>query len=116
MGMPKRGRPTVMTPEILDKLRYVFSIGGTRKEAYTYAQIGESTFYEYLQDNPNFAEEIERLIQDPILKAKKTVYDSLENVRDAQWYLERKAKDEFAQRSEVTGKDGKDLQGIIKVE
>jgi hypothetical protein len=30
-------------------------------------------------------------------------------IKTSQWYLERKKKDEFSARSELTGKDGKDL-------
>lgn len=96
------GRPTVMTPKTLDKLRYVFSIGGTKKEACIYARIGESTLYDYIEANPEFSEEIEALIQDPILKARKTVVDSLDDTKNAQWYLERKKKDEFSQKVETT--------------
>jgi hypothetical protein len=103
-------RPTVMTPETLDKLRYVFSIGGSKKEAAIYAKISESTLFDYIKDNPEFSEEIEALIQEPILKAKYTIVESLKDVKDAQWYLERKLKSEFSTRNELTGKDGEQLQ------
>ena len=45
----------------------------------------------------------------PILKARQTVVKALDNPQQAQWFLERKVKNEFASRSELTGKDGKDL-------
>lgn len=103
------GRPTVMTPGTIDKLMVAFALGCTDEEACAYAKISTTPMYDYQEDHPEFAEEKERLKQNPILKAKQTVVDSLGNVKDAQWYLERKKKDEFGLRHELTGKDGKPL-------
>jgi hypothetical protein len=50
------GRPTVMTPEIIAKLEYVFALGGTDKEACLYADIGLETLYNYQRNHPEFAE------------------------------------------------------------
>jgi len=106
----KMGRPTVMTPETLKLLREAFAIGCSKKEACAYAKIGESTLYDHINANPNFSEEIERLIQEPILKAKHTIVKSLDDPKNAQWYIERKLKGEFSLRSELTGKDGEAIE------
>lgn len=103
------GRPTVITPEIINKLEEVFAIGGTDNEACFYADIGKTTLYNYQQDHPEFVERKEALKERPILKARQTVVKALDNPQQAQWFLERKVKNEFASRSELTGKDGKDL-------
>ena len=103
------GRPTVITPEIISKLEEVFAIGGTDNEACFYADIGKTTLYNYQQDHPEFVERKEALKERPILKARQTVVKALDNPQQAQWFLERKVKNEFASRSELTGKDGKDL-------
>lgn len=102
-------RPTKMTPEIIERLRHAFAIGATDEEACAYARIGTSTLYDYQNKHPEFTEEKEDLKKDPILKAKHTVVKALGRSKDAQWYLERKLKNEFSQRSELTGKDGQDL-------
>lgn len=98
------GRPTVITPEILDKLREAFLMGFSDKEACFYADIGQSTLYDYQKDNPEFSEQKEQYKVNPILKAKKTIFDALEkgDVKVSQWYLERKAKGEFSTRVEAT--------------
>lgn len=98
----KEGRPTVMTKTVLLKLEQAFAIGATDREACIYADIGESTFYEYCKENKDFAERKEAIKRKPILKAKNIIADSLkkENVDTAKWYLERKAKDEFSQKIE----------------
>lgn len=90
-----------MTPEILERLRHAFAIGCTDEEACAYAQIGKSTLYNYQNDNPEFVEEKEELKKKPVLKAKSVVVASLDDVKNAQWYLERKAKDEFSVKQEV---------------
>jgi hypothetical protein len=100
------GRPTKMTTEILERLRQAFAIGCTDEEACAYARIGATTLYDYQRENPEFAQEKDELKRTPILKAKKTIVNSLNDPKNAQWYLERKAKDEFSVRQETTGKDG----------
>jgi hypothetical protein len=104
------GRPEEITPEILSQLKMAFAIGCTDEEACTFAKVPTSTFYDYQRRHPDFSEEKERLKREPILKAKNTVVKSLSDVKDAQWYLERKVKDEFSLRQEVTGKDGEKIQ------
>lgn len=108
------GRPTVVTPEILIQLKQAFAIGCTDEEACAYAKIGTSSLYRYIEKNPEFRKEADRLKQEPILKAKHTIVKSLTDVKDAQWYLERKLKSEFSTRNELTGKDGEAVE--VKVD
>jgi hypothetical protein len=109
--MEKVGRPTVMTPETIARLEDAFLIGATDKEACLVANIGMTTLYAYCQENPEFAERKEALKDTPKYKARKNVSVAIESgdKQVSQWYLERKVKDEFAQRTEQTGKEGKDL-------
>jgi hypothetical protein len=67
------GWPPVITPEILDKLEYVFSLGGTDKEACLFAEIGLETLYRYQRTHPKFGERKELLKSKPILKARVTL-------------------------------------------
>lgn len=108
------GRPSKMTPETLDKLRQAYLIGANDREAYGYADISHETFYNYIEKHPEFREQITKWQEEPILKAKTTVVKNLDkDVKNAQWYLERKKKDEFAVRQEVTGKEGDAIEAII---
>jgi hypothetical protein len=106
----KLGRPTVMTPEILDKLVEAFALGCGDKEACLLANIGMSTLYSYQETDPAFVERKHALKENPILKARKTVMDDIGNVDTAKWLLERKKKDEFSLRTELTGKDGNPVE------
>lgn len=104
------GRPTVMTPEILSKLEYAFSLGCSDLEACFYANIGKTTLYEYQKENPDFTDRKAELKENPVLLARQSVIKHMADDGDlAIKYLERKKKDEFSLRQELTGKDGKDL-------
>lgn len=107
MARPKKntkhagGRPTVFTPEVLQKLEQGFKIGLTDTECCCYADINLSTLYEYQKRNPEFLYKKEKWKQNPIAKAKHTIYKSLDDPKTAQWYLERKCKEEFSTQSKV---------------
>lgn len=105
------GRPTVMTPEIIAKLEAAFIKGATDKEAIFLADISSSAFYHYCEENPDFKERKESLKEMVKYRARSNVAEAIEKGdKDiSKWYLERKAKDEFSQRSELTGSDGSDL-------
>ncbi len=101
------GRPTKRTPEIEDRLRHAFSIGATISEACFYADIGEATYYEWVQKDPEFAEQMNKLRNKPILKARENIAKKIANGDSdiSKWYLERKRKAEFSTRSEQETKD-----------
>jgi hypothetical protein len=99
------GRPTVMTPDVLDKLKQAFLFGCTDVQAAAFADIGVATLYHYQKENKDFQEEKEKWKENPVLKAKATVYKELDKPETAKWYLERKAKDEFSTRQETLAKD-----------
>lgn len=107
----KEGRPTVMTDDTIRKLEESFSIGASDKEACFQANIGMSTLYDYCQAHPDFSERKEQLKDMPKFQARKNIASEINkgNQSMSTWYLERKAKDEFAGRTENTGAGGKDL-------
>ena len=107
----KGGRPTVMTPDTLAKLKEAFLMGCTDSEACLYAgDIAPATLYNYQEKNPKFLELKEQWKQNPILEARGSVLKGLrKNPQLALSFLERKLKSEFSTRSELTGADGKDL-------
>ena len=104
------GRPTVMTPEIINKLEQAFSLGATDLEACFYAGIGKTSLYRYQEEHPEFTERKAALKDKLVLKARQVVASAMESgdKQTAQWYLERKKKDEFSIKTESQqlGKDG----------
>lgn len=109
--MADLGRPKIITPEIKAILEEAFLVGASDKEACLIADIAPSTLYNYCTEHEDFLERKEELKEMVKYKARKNISEAIDNGNKSlsQWYLERKAKEEFAQRSEVTGKDGKDL-------
>ena len=125
------GRPSKLTPEILETLREAFTFGCSDREALLYVQdkhdlyIAESTLYDYQNREPEFLEQKRRLKERPTMKARSEVVKGLENNPEFSLkYLERKRRKEFAIRSEVdmaaevtttlTDEDKALLKGFIK--
>lgn len=91
----KLGRPKKLTRTLLQKMEEVFAMGGTDEESCFYAGISPQTLYNYQRENPDYLERKRLLKMRPILKARKSIYDSLDNPEIAKWYLARKIREEF---------------------
>lgn len=106
-----------MTEDTLRKLNEAFALGCTDEEACLYADIGTSTLYDYQKANPKFSEQKELLKQRPVLLARQSVIRGFaEDSNLALKFLERKKKDEFSLRQELTGEDNGPIQISWKVE
>jgi hypothetical protein len=111
------GRPTVITDSRLHKLKEGFLRGYNNRIACIYAELKESTFYKYCKENPEYVEKKKGWQARPVTKALDNVNNSIEegDVQTSKWLLERKLKDEFSLRNEVTGKDGEAIQTDNKI-
>lgn len=109
------GRPTVMTPDVVSKLEQAWSMGCSDLEACLFADISKQTLYDYQAKYPEFVDRKERLKESLVLKARSVIANSLNNKDEntAKWYLERKKKNEFGTRTEITGADGEPLSPPI---
>lgn len=105
-------KPLKKTPETLTKLEEAFAIDASVAEACFFAGISQKTYYEWIKNDPKLGERFAELRQNPVLKARNVVMEALNNKdKDtAKWYLERKAKNEFAPRNELTGAGGGPIQ------
>ena len=104
------GRPTKLSDDIVNKLEQCFSIDASVEEACYYCDISRQTFYEWMKADAVLSDRLERLRSKPILAARQEVVNGIKNDKDfALKYLSKKKKDEFADRVEQTGANGKDL-------
>ena len=110
------GRPTVMTDETLQVLREAFLLDCTDEEACFKANISPSTLYNYQKENPEYLELKRSYKQNPFLLARESVIKGFTNPELALKYLERKKKDEFSLRSEITGENGKAINILLSPE
>lgn len=100
----KGGRPTVMTDEMVNKLEYGFLKGLTDEQCCLFAGISKQTLYDYCHNHPEFTDRKELLKQNPTVKAKINIAEGIENGDEdlSKWYLERKSKDEFSLKQDVS--------------
>ena len=112
--MAEVGRPTVMTPEVVNKLEQGFTMGFTDEEACLYANISKQTLYDYCKRVEGYTDRKEELKNHPKLLAKVNLYNALKDnkkIEDSKWYLERRDK-EFKQKTDITSNDN-ELQPVL---
>lgn len=103
------GRPLEFTEDVVSKLEQAFALDSTVEEACLYADISRQTYYLKIKERPELSDRFDELRQRPFLKARQTLVKSLDLPEHAKWYMERKKKTEFANRTELTGADGERL-------
>lgn len=104
------GRPTEISDVKIQKLEQAFSIDATIKEACFYADISPQTYYNWIETRPELLERFNALREKPVLQARQTISDNLKSdPKVAQWYLERKRKNEFSSKTELEVNGALDL-------
>jgi hypothetical protein len=96
------GRPSIVDDAVVQKLEEAFAIGCNDTQACAYVSLNRVTFYAYIKKHPEFLNRINDLKQRPVLKARKTIYENLNEPGTAKWFLERKLRDEFGDNKEAT--------------
>lgn len=108
------GRPTVVTSNVTAKLVAAFQNGLSKKQAIRYAGISKDAYYAAIKRDEEFATKMSDAQWKPNMKAREVVVRAIEagDVKAAEWWLERREKDEFTLRRETTGAGG----GAVKFE
>ena len=96
------GRPTIMTPDTVKKLKEGFAQGFSVANACIWADISRQTYFDYCKLHPEFSDQCKTLQQKPLIKSILVINKALNegDVSTAKWYAERKAKDEFSLKVE----------------
>ena len=92
-----------MTPEVINKLKEAFAIDPTIKDACAYAEIGETTYYRWMEENPVLREELERMRSRLPLKSHQNIASHIHqgDVGLSKWYLERRRPELFAEKLKI---------------
>ncbi len=108
------GRRTVMTPEVIEKLEQAFMRSLSDLDACFYAGIGKTALYDYQKEHPEFTERKHALRNLPSVKARANIVTEIDkgDTEASMWWLERKEKQEFSTRNELTGADGEPLKPV----
>ena len=111
------GRPTIMNDLTIAKLKEGFAQGFSVRNACIWADISQDTYFNYCKKNPNFSDQCKTLQQKPLIKSILVINKALNegDVSTAKWYAERKAKDEFSLRNELTGENGEPIKNEIDI-
>lgn len=111
--MAKMGRPPSITETEILKLEQCFRVGATVLEACEEIGVSQSTFYDHLKANQDFADRISIAKEYVTEFAKALITRRIterKDVETAKWWVERKNKKEFSPRTEVSGPDGESLK------
>lgn len=105
------GRPTVMDEITLQKLESAFSNDATDEQACFLANISEATLYNYQKEHPEFIERKKALKKMITYQAKVNIKNKIieGDIETSKWILPKREKEDYSERQELTGKDGKDL-------
>lgn len=110
------GRHTKLTPEVVQKLEQAFAIGANVKQACYYANISTSSYYNYIDQNPELLERLEDLKEKLPLQALTNIANeitgqkSVGDINLSKWLLEKRMGDEYGET--LTLKGGADTIGV----
>lgn len=118
----KVGRPETITPEIEDKLITFFKMGLSDEEACEQTGVAMSVLYAHQNRHEEFRDRKKLAKTNLVARARRELFNGLlsrnEKIRveTAKWVLERKVKNEFSTRQEITGADGESLVPTIEIQ
>lgn len=100
--------------KILPKLEEIWAIGGTDLNACYHAEVSQDYYYNLLKKNPWLAERRAMLREQPIKAALKCVTSHIGKQPElALKFLSKRFKAEYADRTELTGAEGKDFIPVL---
>ncbi|CAB4150426.1 hypothetical protein UFOVP569_29 [uncultured Caudovirales phage] len=110
------GRPTKYNIERVQKIMNALSAGNTRRDSCAYAGISEDTFASWLKDKPDFSDSIEKAEADAAVRNVSIIAKAAQEGtwQAAAWWLERRRKQDWAIRHELTGPDAGPLKIIVE--
>ena len=94
----KIGRPSVINEDTVRKLEASLASGFGVSAACYYSGISTSTYYEHLALDKDFSDKMHLAEDWSTFKARQVILQAINNgdIKAAQWWLERKARFEFA--------------------
>lgn len=119
----KVGRPTKLSEEARRKIEEIAALDGSVEEMAFYAGIHRATLHRWLTEDKEFSDKVAGLRLNPVLKARRTVVESLSDHNSAYRYLEKKRSKEFGNTLNVNtninymSKDAEDaVKGLFEDE
>lgn len=116
MSENKGGRPTLFTPELVGILERAFQDGANITQACLIAKIHKDTYFTWIKNNQEFSDQMAEAQEYPTTIAKKVLVDriKLKDAETSKWWVERREKQNFSLRNELSGPDGAPLSLEVK--
>lgn len=117
----KKGRPEDITQEKEDRIMAFFKMGLNDEEVCEQVGITPTTLYNHQNRHPDFLEKKRLAKTNLVARARRELFSGLQSedekirVDTAKWVLERRCKNEFSTRQEITGEDGESLAPVINI-
>ena len=108
------GRPSKMTPEVVESICTYLKQGNTRKTSAICSGISERRFHEWMEEFPHFSQSIKKAEEEAIAHHVQTIHAfSQSNWQASAWFLERRRKEDFGKQDRVDiTTNGKDIQSM----
>lgn len=98
------------TPELVEQLIKYIEAGNYNKTACEAVGLGESTFYEWMKEKPEFAESIKKAEAKAITRNLIIIQTAAQKSwQAAAWFLERRYFDLFGKKEKIGGLDDSPL-------
>ena len=106
-----RGANGKYTPEIVEEICKYIADGLYQKDACAMAGIGVSTYHDWINAHPEFSEALKVAEAKAKSRLKAVILEAAEagTWQAAAWMLERRWKEQYSIRNEVTGADGEGI-------
>jgi hypothetical protein len=107
------GRPTLINDDLVQKLEAAVRDGFSIDTACRLSGISRSTYYEHFRQDEDFSDKMKLAQEWTTQRAKQVVAQAIDkgDLKAAQWWLERKARAEFATNMPVLPTPKKELFG-----
>ena len=103
----QKGRPPIVDNKVLQKMQHAFALDCTVEEACIFSGISTKTYYNFVDECPDFLHTVELLRNIPFLLARQTIVDGImNNYAQAMDYMSRKRKMEFSHKLELSHDGG----------
>lgn len=106
----------MISDELWDRVIAAIASGLTNQDACAAVGIGKTSFYARLKEDEAFSAKVDKAQVSFKLKHLRNIDQAtLNDWKASAWLLERKFKNEFSLRTEVTGADGEDANFTIEI-
>jgi len=102
-----------LTDDMKSKIEQVAALDGSVEEMAFYCDVSRQTIYNWLEEDKELFDKVERLRAKPILRARQIIAEKMgDSYTNAVDYLKRKRSKEFGDKQDITS-GGESIQPLL---